>query len=462
MTVLVAASTVIVLLAVAAVTVAVSRSSSDDAAPATTTTTTTPAADGTTPATAPEVTARSTTATEPTDEGPDSTEPGPTAMPSEGTATDDDPAVTTADHDAAAGASTPPSLPGPTCASIPHGEGPWEAIDPSCVKIRDFDDPANNFGAQVIAVAPSDPNVIMVGTNYQGVWRSTDRGDTWTRTSNVNRDGVDGCNVFDGRNWALEIDPDDPDHILTANGYGCNGSGWQSFDGGVTWNDTMPAEFMQSIAMSGVYDIDFDPTDSKHILMAFHDRWEAGASGVAESTDGGHTWVAHQPRPTWGAGHYVHFLDNSDSWLLATQEDGLWRTTNRGADWEKVSDENMSHGMNQMYRAASGTLYLTMASAIMKSTDAGASWSTVFPTPCTDGFGGLIGDGTRLYTAPANTGRTTCGDVSYYSALESDDDHWTEFGSQTFHDGPMNFAIDPVSRTIYSSNWNGGIWRLSY
>ena len=52
--------------------------------------------------------------------------------------------------------------------------------------------------------------------------------------------------------------------------------------------------------------------------------------------------------------------------------------------------------------------------------------------------------------------------MSFYSALESDDDQWTEFGSQTFFDGPMNFAIDPISRTIYSSNWNGGIWRLSY
>ena len=405
---LVAAGAVIVLLVVAVVTVAASRSSSDDAAPATTRHDddgrrhdADHSAGGA---------SRSTIATEPLTRCPTARHLARQTR-SAGGPTDDGPALTTADHQAVAGSYTPPSLPGPTCDSIPHGDGPWEAIDPSCVKIRDFDDPANNFGAQTIAVAPSDPNVIMVGTNYQGVWRSTDRGDTWTRTSNVNQDGVDGCNTFDGRNWALEIDPDDPDHILTANGYGCDGSGWQSFDGGVTWNDTMPAEFMKSINMSGVYDIDFDPADSKHILMTFHDRWESGASGIAESTDGGHTWVAHQPRSTWGAGHYIHFLDNSDSWLLVTQEDGLWRTTNRGADWEKVSDENMAHGMNQMYRAASGILYLTMADAIMKSTDEGASWSTVFTTPCTDGFGGLIGDGNRLYTAPANTGRTTCGDV---------------------------------------------------
>ena len=458
MTVLVVAGAVIVLVvvAVAVVTVAVSRSSSDDAAPPTT-------ADGTTPATAPAVNARSTTPTEHADEVLDGTAPGTTDTVSERAATtDDNPALTTEDRQAAAGGYTPQRLPGPTCDSIPHGDGPWEAIDPSCVKIRDFDDPANNFGAQTIAVAPSDPNVIMVGTNYQGVWRSTDRGDTWTRTSNVNRDGFDGCNQFDGRNWALEIDPDDPDHILTTNGYGCYGSGWQSFDGGVSWDDTMPKEFMQSINMSGVYDIAFDPSDSKHILMTFHDRWESGASGIAESTDGGRTWVAHQPRTSWGSGHYIHFLDNGDSWLLATQEDGLWRTTNRGADWEKVSDESMSHGMNQMYRSASGTRYLAMANAIMKSTDEGASWSTVFTRPCTDGFGGIIGDGTRLYTAPANTGGSTCGEVSFYSAPESDDDDWTEFGSQKFYDGPMNFAIDPISRTIYSSNWNGGIWRLSY
>ena len=173
MKVLVVAGAVVVLVALAVGTVAVSRSSSDDAAPTTT-------ADGTTPASASAVTAPSTIPTELTDEVLDSTAPCTTDTVSEPVATDDGPALTTEDRQAAADGYTPPRLPGPTCDSIPHGDGPWEAIDPSCVKIRDFDDPANNYGAQTIVVAPSDPNVVMVGTNYQGVWRSTDRGDTWT------------------------------------------------------------------------------------------------------------------------------------------------------------------------------------------------------------------------------------------------------------------------------------------
>src|SRR6185295_5855262 len=112
--VLVAAGAVVVLVALAVTTVAVSRSSPDEAAPTTT--------------------APSTIPPEPTDEVLDSTAPSTTDTVSEPAATDDGPALTTENPRAAADGSAPPPLPGPTCDSIPHGDGPWEAIDPSCVK----------------------------------------------------------------------------------------------------------------------------------------------------------------------------------------------------------------------------------------------------------------------------------------------------------------------------------------
>ena len=289
-----------------------------------------------------------------------------------------------------------------------------------------------------------------------------DRGDTWTRTSNVNQDGINGCNPFDGRNWALEIDPDDPDHVLTTNGFGCFGSGWQSFDGGVTWDGTMSEEFLQSINMSGVYDIAFDPSDSDHILMTFHDRWGSGASGVAESTDDGRTWVAHQPQQSWGAGHYIHFLDNSDSWLLATQEDGLWRTTSRGADWregqrpEHVARDEPDvpvgewhplprHGeRHRQVERRRGQLVDRLRHAVHRRLRRHHRRRQ----PPVHGAGQHrpvhVRRGVLLLSAGVRRRRLG------------------QLGSQTFSDGPMNFAIDPISRTIYSSNWNGGIWRLSY
>ncbi len=348
--------------------------------------------------------------------------------------------------------------------STPSQIGTWVNIDPPA-KIRNFNDPPDNYGAQTIAVAKSDPNIVIVGTNYQGLWKTTNQGSTWTRLG-MNITADTWCPEMNGRNWTLAIDPTNPNIIYTVSGYGCYQSLWKSTDGGVTWFDAIPPT-VQEQTTNDIYSVAINPSDHLHILVAFHSDWhpwtpQAVSPGVIESKDGGATWRLIPAPTSWGAGDYVHFLDDSNTWLVATQSDGYWRTTNAGASWTKVIDEDMSHGMNQSYKSANGTWYISTSRSIQKSVNGGASWSTAFSSPCGDGFGGVIGDGTRLYASPANTGTSLCSPVHYYTALESNDTSWTQYNNQTFTNGPMNMALDPIRKIVYSSNWNGGVWKLQY
>jgi hypothetical protein len=154
-------------------------------------------------------------------------------------------------------------------------------------------------------------------------------------------------------------------------------------------------------------------------------------------------------------------MGSSNSWLLATQYDGLWRTTDSGSTWTKVSAENMAHGMSSLYKSsATGNWYTTSTRSILRSTDGGATWSAVYTSYCSDGFGAVIGDGYKLYAAPANTGGSSCGSVYYVFALEAADTVWTRLNNQTFSDGPMAMIYDSIQKIIYSSNWDAGVWKL--
>ena len=143
------------------------------------------------------------------------------------------------------------------------------------------------------------------------------------------------CVVF------MEIDPNDSSHIYA--GAGTRGSTqgfWISTDGGGTWS--RPQGFADVSATNGTADMSTvraDPADFKHILLASHSTLKGTSSfGVLESKDGGATWIAHRPDPSWGGGSMsITFLydpsrsvGDSQTWLLTLDSQGGWRTANSG------------------------------------------------------------------------------------------------------------------------------------
>jgi photosystem II stability/assembly factor-like uncharacterized protein len=195
---------------------------------------------------------------------------------------------------AAAGVSGSPSI---LYVGYDNG-GVWRTTDYGSNWVPLFDaEPIGSIGA--IAVAPSNPNVIYVGTGAaiirpdlatgNGVYKSTDAGKTWTHL------GLDDTQMIA---W-IEVDPTNPDRFFVAalgHPYGPNAQRgiFRSTDGGKTFQKVLYRDEYTS-----GNDVRIDPRNPNVVYAAlwqqqqsFSESGEFGgaANGIYKSTDGGDTW----------------------------------------------------------------------------------------------------------------------------------------------------------------------------
>jgi hypothetical protein len=366
---------------------------------------------------------------------------------------------------------TPTPEPTATTTPVPNAVSRWQNIDIPGVS-NNFSQPSNNFGYNTVLVDPTRPNIVYVGTNYQGLYRSSDSGATWHKIDT----GAGAIMVDGGRLWALALDPFNPNTLYAASGYGSGGP-LKSTDGGISWSHTLPIgnATEQRLGTNDIYSVVLDPYTPNHLLASFHSKWSRGASdpGLIESADGGRTWTIHNPPAGsgWGAEISVWFVNNSATWIVGSQNAGFWRTTNSGTSWIQVSPNNMAAGgVYSVYRdPTSGTLYAAYWDGIMKSVDNGASWtdfSAGLPPFAT--FETVASDGANLYTAPSYpfSGDYAQAHGPWYtvpaagSTWVSYNDQQTCDNSNNICNGPVMMARDATHNTLYSVNWLGGVWKL--
>ena len=161
-----------------------------------------------------------------------------------------------------------------------------------------FDDqPTASVGS--IAVAPSNPNIVYVGSGEglhrpdlsvgDGVYKSTDAGKTWAHLG-----------LRDGQQIAqVAVDSQNPEWIFVAvagHPYGPNEERgvYRSLDGGNTFEKVLYRD--ENV---GASDVQIDPTDSQIVYAALWESregpWENGVfngngGGIFKSVDGGKTW----------------------------------------------------------------------------------------------------------------------------------------------------------------------------
>jgi hypothetical protein len=337
--------------------------------------------------------------------------------------------------------------------------GVWASIAPPGVSTN-FNNPANNYGFNSMVLDPTDPRVLFVGTNYQGLWKSTNQGATWKKINT----GAGGSLLDQGRLWTLAIDPFNHRTLWTTSGYGTGGP-LKSTDGGVSWS-LLPAG--APTQYNDVYSIELDPYAPGHVLMAWHSPWSTDStnSGVSESHDGGSTWINHPPPPgsNWRAGNAAWFLNNSHTWLLGSQNGGIWRTTDSGAHWAKVRNENITHGgINALVRdPAGGYLYLATGVKIGISKDNGLTWIDS-PGLSYNYYETVVSDGTNIYTAPSYPVPQYVDGPWYYMPIAGGTS-WKPYNTQHtcakgICNGIVMGASDTVHHTAYAVNFLGGVWK---
>ena len=180
----------------------------------------------------------------------------------------------------------------------PVNGGVFKSIDYGRTWQPIFDDqPTASIGA--IAVAPSNPNVIYVGSGEglhrpdlsvgDGIYKSTDAGKTWTHLG-----------LRDGQQIAqLVVDPKNPDRIFVSvagHPYGPNEERgvYRSLDGGKTFEKVLYRD--ENV---GASDVQIDPSNPQVVYAALWESregpWENGVfngdgGGIFKSTDAGKTW----------------------------------------------------------------------------------------------------------------------------------------------------------------------------
>ena len=247
-----------------------------------------------------------------------------------------------------------------------------------------------------IAVAPSDPNVVYVGTGESclrgnisfgdGMYRSVDAGKTWTHIG-----------LEDSRHIAkILVSPHDPNLVYVAafgHAYGSNEMRgvYRSADGGKTWQRILFKD-----EKTGAIDLDFDPHNS-HILFAA--MWEANrtpwgmtsggpGSGLYRSADGGDTWkhLEGNGLPSGVLGRIGVSVSGADSnrvyAIIEAEKGGIYRSDDSGEHWHLVNGDHRYTQRAWYFHhifadpANADTLYV-LNTAIYKSVDGGKSFNFV-------------------------------------------------------------------------------------
>lgn len=201
----------------------------------------------------------------------------------------------------------------------------------------------------VIAVAPSDTHVVYAGSGPGGLFRSTNRGETWSILvpKNLNVNGI----------WALVVDPAVSSTVFAATDRGL----FKSLDQGETWR--------RLGALEPVYDLAIDPAAPSTLYAA---TWE----GAFRSTDGGATWSL-----LWPAGseasliHHLAVSPARPASLYLACASGLFTSSDRGETWAQLpfsSEEPLGITVDPLHPA---TLYVSGERSLHKSTDGGVTWT---------------------------------------------------------------------------------------
>lgn len=165
-----------------------------------------------------------------------------------------------------------------------------------------------------IAVDPSEPDHVLVGTAAGGVWETRDGGANWTPRTD------DQPTLSIG---ALAFDPSDPSTVYAGTGEGNSeyfhlGQGiLVSRDGGSTWS-VIAADVFAGI---GFYRLLVDPRDSQRLIAAT-------TGGGAVSTDGGTKWSLLHKGLTWDVSLAYH---GDEAEILLAAPDGLFSVRGVGA-----------------------------------------------------------------------------------------------------------------------------------
>ena len=171
---------------------------------------------------------------------------------------------------------------------------------------------------RALAVAPSDPNVLVAGT-LDGVYRSLDAAKTWERISPEHHEELRNLD-------SLAVDPRDPQTIYA----GTYHLPWKTADGGRTWHPIHEGMIDDSDVMSLLID-----QGNSRLIYA------SACSGIYRSDDSAAQWRKIQGIPYTARRTYAITQDpKQPASVYAATSEGLWKTADGGMTWRRTTPES--------------------------------------------------------------------------------------------------------------------------
>ena len=285
--------------------------------------------------------------------------------------------------------------------------GVWKTTDYGRTWNPIFDDqPTGSIGD--IVVAPSDPNVIYVGSGEglqrpdlsvgNGMYKSIDAGKTWSHLGLENVQQIGG----------LAIDPKNENRVFVAalgHPYGPNTERgiYRTIDGGKTWKNVLFKD-----ENTGAVQVTIDPKNSDIIYADMwagrQGPWENGAwngkeSGLFKSADGGETWkklTKGLPTAEQGLGRIGFGISPSDPNRLYATVDagkygGLYRSNDAGESWTMMTGDERIWGRGSDFAEVkvdpnNPDIVYSANVVTWKSIDGGKTWDAFRGAPGGDDY----------------------------------------------------------------------------
>lgn len=350
--------------------------------------------------------------------------------------------------------------------------------------------PTNGAGrATAVAVHPTIAGTAIIGSAGGGAWKTTDRGLTWTATTETIPNLAVG---------AIAYAPSDPNRVYLGTGEGGYAADFipgigllTSNDGGATWN--LPA----SVLASMFYRIAVHPANPNELVVGTN-------RGALRSTSGpAGPWTSVIPSTPGSAPGYGDVSDivrdpsNSAVLYAATWDRGRWcargtcpplqnfepptvlKSLDGGVTWASAAvGLPVSTPTSEVERislaiapSSPSTLYALTAvfdsstgvtrSEIYKTTNGGGSWSaTALSSSADPRVSGLLGDqgwyDNTIVVAPGDPNIVIAGGVQYARTMDGGVTWKHPFVAQTPHVDVHDLRYDPAG-TLWIAN-DGGIW----
>ena len=389
------------------------------------------------------------------------------------------------------------------------GGGVWKTIDGGRVWTPIFDD-AHVASIGALALAPSNPDIVYVGTGEEtvgaGVYKSTDGGNTWTHAgldqvryiSAIVIDPKDPAVVLasgrdyamagqmrgifktsdGGKNWkqvffwddktsvvALEAAPDDPRTIFAATynlqidpanrrALGSESLIFKSTDEGDTWRQVAGVG-LPNATPRGTIGLAIAPkTNAKRVYAILN-------NGFFRSDDGGITWQrsTNDPRITGSTYFGKTYVDPINPDLVYVMQTSTYRSLDGGKNWESYKGAPSGEDQHVFWIDPQNPERIILGSdqGAIISLDGGHTWSDWFTQP-TGQFYHVTTDNQfpyRLYAAQQDSGSVAVLSRSDFGIITYRD--W--FSTGAFESGYI--SPDPQNPNIvFSVGWYGSVFRL--